>query len=136
MHPRPISKFNFWDGFLRLVRSAGERSRPGLFKRPGLFFGGLGTGVFEEVVEGLEGLGDDVDVGDDGHEVGVPNPAGDDVPVEMAWESGTGDVAEVEADVEAAGVHDAAHQLEEPLNFMLAFENFFLGEIGEVRFVP
>ena len=42
----------------------------------------------------MEGLGDDVDVGDDGHEVGVSDPAGDDVPVEVAGESGTGDVAD------------------------------------------
>lgn len=95
----------------------------------------LGAGGFEEVVEGVEGLGDDVDVGDDGHEVGVADPAGDDVPVEVAGETGTGDVAEVEADVEAAGVHEAAHQLEESLDFVLAFEEFFLGEIGEIGFV-
>ena len=83
----------------------------------------------------MEGLGDDVDVGDDGHEVGVSDPAGDDVPVEVAGEAGTGDVAEVEADVEASGVHDATHEREEPLDFMLAFEEFFLGEIGEVGLV-
>ena len=77
-------------------------------------------------------MGNDVDVGDDGHEVGVADPAGDDVPVEVAWEAGAGDVAEVEADIEASGIHDVAQKFQETLKFMLAFEEFFLGEISEV----
>src|SRR6185436_7809328 len=50
-----------------------------------------------------QGLRDHAGPGDDGHEVGVPLPAGDDVDVQMLGDAGAGGLAEVDANVESIG---------------------------------
>lgn len=54
----------------------------------------------------LQGLGDNGGIGQDWHEVSVSEPARDDVDVEVFQNAGTGDFAEVDADIEAIGFHD------------------------------
>src|SRR5437764_4215317 len=59
----------------------------------------------QQVVQRVERLDDDLDVGQDGHEVGVAVPARDDVPVEVAGKARPGGVPQVQPDVVAVGVH-------------------------------
>ena len=53
----------------------------------------------------FDGLGDDAYVSDGGDEVDVAVPAGDDVGVEVVGDAGAGGFADVDAEVEALGVH-------------------------------
>ena len=53
----------------------------------------------------FDGLGDDADIADDGHEINVAVPARDDVAVDVAGDACAGALADVEADVVALGVH-------------------------------
>ena len=53
----------------------------------------------------FDGLGDDADISEDGGEVHVAVPAGDDVGVDVARDAGAGAFADVKADVVALGVH-------------------------------
>ncbi len=62
---------------------------------------------FEETKRFFDGLGDDADIADDGHEIDIAVPAGDDVGVDMPGYAGTGDFADIDADVETLGVHGA-----------------------------
>src|SRR5437868_12121043 len=62
-----------------------------------------GPGFLELFEGGVEGLGHHAGFGDRRHEVGVAAPAGQDVHVEVAGDSGARDAAEVGAHVEAVG---------------------------------
>ncbi len=95
----------------------------------------LGESFFEEVEGDVGGLGDDADVGEDGHEVDVAVPAGDDVGVDMAGDSGAGDFTDVDADVEALGVHGAIEGVlaeDEEFHDFGAFLGAAFGEGGGV----
>ena len=84
---------------------------------------------------GFEGLGDDADLGDGGHEVNVAGPAGDDVGVDVAGDAGTGAVADVEAEVEALGVHGAGEDflaVDEEVHDLGAFIGGTFFEGGDV----
>lgn len=65
--------------------------------------GKAGDEAGEFLVKLLRGLGDDADIADNAHEVGVAIPAGDDVLVEVAGDAGPGAAAEVDAEIEALG---------------------------------
>jgi hypothetical protein len=97
----------------------------------GLFGGRVefGDGVFEEFIGDVEGLGDDADVGDDGHEVDVAVPARDEVGVEVSGDAGAGAFADVDADVEALGVHGAVEGLLAEGEEFHHFGTFFGGAI-------
>ena len=79
-----------------------------------------------------EGLGHDVGFSDDGHEVGVAVPAGDDVLVEVFCETGTGGAADVIADIEAVGAHILFHDAEGGGGEVGDVGMFFGGELFEV----
>ena len=87
---------------------------------------------FELVVLVEEGLGHDVGFCDDGHEVGVAFPAGDDVLVEVFGEAGAGGSAEVVAEVEAVGVHGGFHDAEGGGGELMDVGLFLGGEFFEV----
>ena len=86
-------------------------------------FDDFGDQTKQFAVELLGGLGDDADIGDDGHEVGIPIPAGDEVLVEVAGHAGAGTAAEVDADIEALGGDGAFEQFDG--------EDGLVGEVGE-----
>src|SRR4051794_8894780 len=73
----------------------------------GGLFADCGYCIFELEVRLLDGLGDDADVADDGHEIDVAIPAGDDVGMDVSGDAGAGAFADVDADVEALGIHCA-----------------------------
>ena len=54
----------------------------------------------------FQGLGNYGGVGEDGHKVGVAEPAWDDVDVKVFQNSSAGDFAEIDADVEPFRFHD------------------------------
>ncbi len=69
---------------------------------------GFGERGVEALPCSVEVLGHDAGFGDDGEEVGVAGPAWQGVHVEVAGNSGTGSLAEVEAHVDAVGLIDFA----------------------------
>jgi hypothetical protein len=88
------------------------------------------------LVERVEGLGEDASVGEDGHEIVVAFPAGDDVEMEVFDDAGTGAFAEVEADVEALGFDRGAEKLLGVFGEVPKFEFFAFDEHGEVGDFP
>lgn len=95
-------------------------------------FGGAGSGVPIHRGAELRGrlserLRDDTGACNDGHEIRVTRPPGDNVQVEMFHDTGACDSAQVGPDVESVGSHDLAecglalagdeHELEELVGF-------------------
>ena len=69
----------------------------------------------ELVVGLLEGVGDDLDIGQDRHEIRVAIPTGNHVNVQVFGDAGARAAAQVEADVEAVGLHDLPERVERSL---------------------
>src|ERR1700744_2332278 len=67
----------------------------------------VGDGLFELAEGFFDCLRDDADVADNRHEVDVAIPARNDVGVDVAGDAGAGDLADVDADVEALRIHGA-----------------------------
>src|SRR3954469_18654337 len=87
------------------------------------------------VVELRHRLRDDADVGDDGHEVGVAVPAGDDVLVEVAGNACAGAAAQVDADVEALGAHPIFEELDDGGGLYAEVGELVGGEFFEIGLV-
>lgn len=78
-----------------------------------------------------EGLGEDAGLAEDGHEVVVAGPAGDDVGVEVV-DAAAGGAAQVEADVEGVGAVGGAEEFFAKDNGGHEVGLFGGGEVGEV----
>ena len=91
--------------------------------------GELGLDLF---VDSGEVDGVDAGVGGGGEEVDVAVPAGDEVPVEVLFDAGSGGGAEVEADVEAVGAEGGGEGRFEVFEGGEAFKEFVVGEVFEV----
>src|SRR5262245_3858489 len=81
--------------------------------------GSRAEGIREQLPKGVERLWNDFDAGQHRHEVRVAVPARYDVPVQMARNARPGRATEIQADVEALGVHalfQDAHQAPERLH--------------------
>ncbi|MFM1944802.1 MAG: hypothetical protein RI897_3784 [Verrucomicrobiota bacterium] len=83
-----------------------------------------------------EGLGHYRVVSQDGHEVGITGPAGDDMQVQVFCDACSGALAEVEADVEALGFHDLAQCFLTGLGKAHEVEHFIVSQVGEVGALP
>ena len=94
-----------------------------------------GCGSFEGLIRFGEILGDDADFAGDGHEVGVALPAGNNVKMEMSWQSGAGTAAQIEADVEALRIDGFGEGLLGSGDHLHQLEHFSVGEFLEVGFV-
>ena len=81
-------------------------------------------------------MGDDADVAEDGHEVDVAVPAGDDVGVDVAGDAGAGDFADVDADVEALRIHGTFEGVLAEHEEFHDFGALFGGAFGERGGVP
>lgn len=82
------------------------------------------------MVEGFQPFGDDPLVADGGHEVGVPDPAGDDMEMKVVVHARSGGFPQIPANVEALGF-DAF--FEQGLGMgaeMPEFDDLFLGEVA------
>ena len=87
----------------------------------------------EEVVCGFEGLGNDADFAHARHEVRIAIPTGDDVPVEVAWDSSSPGRADVESDIKSIGVESGLNPGDGVSDELVDFEEFSVGKIREVR---
>ena len=65
-------------------------------------------GVAKAFPCGVEGFGQDARVGGDGHEVGVADPAGQGVHVDVCGDARSSGLTEIDAEVQAGGVVDGA----------------------------
>jgi hypothetical protein len=70
----------------------------------------VGQGFPEAVVERFEGLGEDAGVGNDGHEIGIAGPTGNDVNVEVVGDACARDGTDVDAEIETLGFDDFAQE--------------------------
>src|SRR5688500_14094639 len=75
------------------------------------------------------------DVADDGHEIRVAGPAGDDVLVEVAGDAGAGAAAEVGAEVKTLRGEGALEQPEDARRLLSEVELLGVGQLFEVRLV-
>ena len=72
--------------------------------------------VAEELPEGLQRLGDDLSLCQDGHKIRVTTPAGDDMPVKVARQSRPGNPSQVKSHVETVGIHHIFENSEHPID--------------------
>ena len=91
--------------------------------------------VFELLVAGFQGLGDDADLADDLHEIGVAVPPGDDVHVQVAGQACAGTTAQVDADVEALWVDGRGEQMLGQGGQVDQTGALWRGQIGELGYV-
>ena len=85
----------------------------------------------ELIVQCLEGLGDDVHVGQYGHEVRVARPTRDDVPVQMPGQSGAGDLSQVEPDVITLRLEDLIEHADHASKDLRAIEQLVVAKVGQ-----
>ena len=71
--------------------------------------------LYETVVEVQQTFDDDLSLSQDRHEIRISVPPGHDVPVKMPWQTGTGCLALVEADVVALRLQHPVEDGEHPL---------------------
>ena len=102
----------------------------------GTVLGIVPKGLAQAAPGDVESLWEDSGLGGDGHEVGVAEPARKHMKVQVVGDTGSGGLAEVEAEVYAVGVVDVA---EDGLNLLCGLHEFAgLGgvEFGERIGVP
>jgi len=89
----------------------------------------------QKVVKSIERLGNDVHIGENGHEVRVTIPAWNDVPVKMSGKSCTGDLPQVQTDVETIGRHDPADRDGQISHQLRAFQELGISQFSQFRFM-
>jgi len=90
-------------------------------------------GGAQSLVECLQSFGDDPLVADGGHEIGIADPAGNDVEMEMVIDSGSGGFAKIPADIKSLRFHAFLEQGLGVTTEMPEFEDFLFGEVTHVR---
>ena len=89
----------------------------------------------QEVVQGLEGLWNNVYVREHGHEIRVAIPPRNDVPVKVARKSCPGNFSQVQSDVESIGRHRSAEYRGHFPQILRAFEQFGIAQLSKVSLV-
>src|SRR6516225_2920505 len=89
----------------------------------------------QEVVEGLERLNNNFCIRQNRHKVGIAVPAGNQVPVKMSGQAGTGGGAEVDANVEAVGAHDFLQELDHAVQGLHGFQSFGGIQFAQLSFM-
>lgn len=85
--------------------------------------------------QGIEGIGDDADIAEDGHEVGVAGSAGNDVGVKVTGQARPSAVAQIVSDVKAVGLDRGAKDIHRVTDSGGYFREFSVGEVGKFAHV-
>ena len=85
--------------------------------------------LLELYIDHIEVFGYDLDVGNDGHEIGIADPAGDYVVMDVFGKASTGYFPLVDTHVEAIGCHQLAQGSEGQLRLLHQF-----GKGGGIQF--
>lgn len=86
----------------------------------------------EPIVAFFERLRKYANVSHYSHEVGIAFPAGDDMPMYVAGDSGSGGSAEVHSNVETIGTIGFSNPAGALCHELIDFEEFFVSEKGEI----
>lgn len=75
-----------------------------------------GDSLFELMVDDIKVLGHNLDIGDNGHEIGIAMPAWHDMEMSMIGEARARDLALVDAHIKSIGVHGQAERAQSQLS--------------------
>ncbi len=78
---------------------------------PGSFFEQLLPGLADGACGLVQRFGDHAGIGEHGHEIGVSDPPGHEVGVNVVFDSGSGSGSDIEAEIETVRVHEMFERL-------------------------